>query len=85
MKQAAFIGAGSMGGALIRAACRAVGAEQVVFTDRDAAKASALAEELGCAAGQEKRKYWSRLLPASRPVRSGDGWGIWRMSCLLCG
>lgn len=37
------------------------------------------------AAGQEKRKYWSRLLPASRPVRSGDGWGIWRMSCLLCG
>lgn len=48
MKQAAFIGAGSMGGALIRAACRAVGAEQVVFTDRDAAKASALAEELGC-------------------------------------
>ena len=50
MKQAAFIGAGNMGGALIQAACRAVGPEQVVLFDRDSGRASALAEQLGCTA-----------------------------------
>ncbi len=50
MKKVAFIGTGNMGGALIRAACRAVGPEQVVITDPMTEKAAALAEELGCTA-----------------------------------
>lgn len=39
-----------MGGALIRAACRALGPEQVVITDGLQSKADALAAELGCTA-----------------------------------
>ena len=49
MKKAAFIGVGNMGGALARAACRAIGPEQVVVANRTLAKAEALAAELGCA------------------------------------
>lgn len=49
MKKAAFIGSGNMGGALIRAACRGIGPDQVVITNRSAEKAEALAGELGCA------------------------------------
>ena len=49
MKKAAFIGVGNMGGALARAACRAIGPEQVVLVNRTPAKAEALAAELGCA------------------------------------
>ena len=48
MKKAAFIGTGNMGGALARAACRALGADRVVVTNRTLAKAEALAAELGC-------------------------------------
>lgn len=48
MKKAAFIGVGNMGGALARAACRAVGADQVVLFNRTPEKAQTLAEELGC-------------------------------------
>ena len=48
MKKAAFIGVGNMGGALARAACRALGADQVIITNRTQAKAEALAAELGC-------------------------------------
>ena len=50
MKKAAFIGVGNMGGALARAAVRAVGADQVVVANRTLKKAEALAAELGCAA-----------------------------------
>ena len=48
MKKAAFIGAGNMGGALIQAACQAMGADQVIITNRSAAKAQALADSCGC-------------------------------------
>ena len=48
MKKAAFIGVGNMGGALARAAVRAIGPEQVILANRTYAKAVALAEELGC-------------------------------------
>ncbi len=48
MKKAAFIGVGNMGGALARAACRAVGPDQVVVANRTPGKAEALAAELGC-------------------------------------
>lgn len=50
MKQAAFLGTGNMGGALVRAACRSIGPEQVVIANRTAAKAEALAAETGCTA-----------------------------------
>ena len=50
MKKAAFIGTGNMGGALIRAACRALGPEQVIIADAQKEKAAALAAELGCQA-----------------------------------
>ena len=49
MKKAAFIGSGNMGGALIRAACRAIGPDQVLIADAQMDKAEALAAELGCA------------------------------------
>ena len=50
MKKAAFIGSGNMGGALIRAACRAIGPDQVLIADAQRDKAEALAAELGCTA-----------------------------------
>jgi len=53
MKKAAFIGVGNMGGALARAACRAIGPEEVVVTNRTLAKGSALAEELGCSVAED--------------------------------
>ncbi len=53
MKKAAFIGSGNMGGALIRAACRAIGPEQVVIADYAGEKAAALAAELGCTAAAD--------------------------------
>ena len=46
-----FIGCGNMGGAVARAVCRGAGPEQVLLANRTAAKARALAEELGCRAG----------------------------------
>jgi len=50
MKQAAFLGTGNMGGALVRAACRGVGGGAVLIANRTAAKAEALAAETGCTA-----------------------------------
>ena len=48
VKKAAFIGTGNMGGALIEAACKAIGPDQVIITDRDSQRANALAQRLGC-------------------------------------
>ena len=45
-----FIGVGSMGGALARACCRAVGGKSVRVSNRTAEKARSLAAELGCVA-----------------------------------
>ena len=50
MKKAAFIGVGNMGGALLRAACKALGPQEVACSNRTPAKARALAEETGCTA-----------------------------------
>lgn len=50
MKKAAFIGVGNMGGALARAACKALGPDQVVLANRTPEKARTLAAELGCSA-----------------------------------
>ena len=46
-----FIGCGNMGGAVARAVCRGAGAQHVLLANRTAARALALAAELGCAAG----------------------------------
>lgn len=48
--QFSFIGTGSMGGALARAAVRRVPPEEVLLSNRTPAKAEALAAELGCRA-----------------------------------
>lgn len=45
-----FIGVGNMGGALVQAVCRSLDPGQVAVANRTAAKAEALAAELGCAA-----------------------------------
>ena len=55
MKKAAFIGTGNMGAPLVGAACKALGAEQVVITNRTREKAEALAERLGCAVAEDNR------------------------------
>lgn len=46
-----FLGVGSMGGALARAACRRLPGDSVYLSNRTAAKAESLAAELGCRAG----------------------------------
>jgi len=53
MKKAAFIGTGNMGGALARAACRAVGAHEVVVCDYLPERAKAFAAQLGCTAARD--------------------------------
>ena len=43
-----FIGTGNMGGALARAACKALPSDQIVLANRTAEKALQLAAELDC-------------------------------------
>ena len=50
-----FIGTGSMGGAVARAVCRSVGGKRVLLCNRTPEKAQKLAEELGCAVGENAR------------------------------
>lgn len=45
-----FIGVGNMGGALARAVCESVGAENIIVSDYSLEKAEAFAKELGCVA-----------------------------------
>ncbi|MBR5187273.1 MAG: NAD(P)-binding domain-containing protein, partial [Clostridia bacterium] len=57
-----FIGVGNMGGALARAVCQGVGAENITVSDYSAEKAEAFAKELGCTASDndtvaEKAKW----------------------------
>jgi len=56
MKKVAFIGTGSMGSALARAACRALGPEQVALSNRTFHKAQELAEKTGCQAYRTNRE-----------------------------
>ena len=53
--QYGFIGCGNMGGALARAAAKAVGGERILLADTDAEKAAALAEEIGGAVADAKK------------------------------
>jgi pyrroline-5-carboxylate reductase len=50
MEKYGFIGCGNMGGALIRAAAKAVSPKNIWITDKDAEKRDALAKETGAAA-----------------------------------
>ena len=43
-----FLGCGNMGGAIARAVCKAADPQNVWLANRTAAKAEALAAELGC-------------------------------------
>ena len=43
-----FIGAGNMGGALAKAAAKAIPADSILLSNRTAAKAQTLADQLGC-------------------------------------
>ena len=43
-----FLGCGNIGGAIARAVCKATDPQNVYLANRTAAKAEALAEELGC-------------------------------------
>lgn len=49
-----FIGAGNMGGALAKAAAKAIGANRILLSNRTAAKTEALAEELGANAADNE-------------------------------
>ena len=55
MAKFSFIGTGNMGGALARAVVRRLPPEEILLSNRTAAKAKALAEELGCAAGSVRQ------------------------------
>ena len=48
METIGFLGCGNMGGAIARAVCKAVDPKKVFLANRTAAKAQALAKELGC-------------------------------------
>ena len=48
METIGFLGCGNMGGAIARAVCKAADPKQVYLANRTAAKAQALARELGC-------------------------------------
>ncbi|MCI8477061.1 MAG: pyrroline-5-carboxylate reductase [Oscillospiraceae bacterium] len=55
MKKTAFIGSGTMGGALIQAACQVLSPQDIIITNRSRAKADALAAALGCTAEADNR------------------------------
>lgn len=48
MKHIAFIGAGNMGGALVRGACKALDPQEVLIYEPSQKAAAALSAETGC-------------------------------------
>lgn len=56
MKKVAFIGTGNMGAALVKAACKSLGEEQVAITDHAMDKAEALARSTGSQAYPSNRE-----------------------------
>lgn len=52
MKKIAFIGTGNMGGALVKAACKAIDPKEVLITNRTLVKAQELSNQLGCCVAQ---------------------------------
>ena len=53
MKKVAFIGSGTMGGALIQAACQVLDPNCVIISNRSRKKADALAAALGCVVAED--------------------------------
>lgn len=82
-----FIGTGNMGSALVRAVRKSADGEEILLADSSAAKASALAEELGCRAADNmtvaseakyiflgvKPQMMSQLLSEIAPVLAARG------------
>lgn len=81
MESIGFIGCGNMGGAIARAVCKATDPKNVLLANRSAAKAEALAAELGCRVGSNeaaagcsliflgvKPQMMADMLAALRPV-----------------
>ena len=69
-----FIGTGSMGGSLARAAARTLPPETILLSNRTFSKAEALAEELGCAAGPVTRaaRYGKYIFLGVKPQMMED-------------
>jgi len=55
MERIGFLGCGNMGGAIARAICAVEDPQRVLLANRTAAKAEALAGELGCAWGSNEQ------------------------------
>jgi len=69
-----FLGCGNMGGAIARAVCKAVDPKKVFLANRTAAKAQALAKELGCKTATNAEVAGEAELPSSGalpPEKSG--------------
>ena len=58
-----FLGCGNMGGAIARAVCKAADPQNVWLANRTAAKAEALAAELGCMPRQIQDYEEGKLYP----------------------
>lgn len=75
MKKVAFLGTGNMGKALIQAACKAVGGDEVVITNRTLKKAEDLAKELGCTCAQSNQDAVAQascIFLCMKPYMIGD-------------
>jgi len=62
MYKIGFIGTGSMGGALARAACVTVPSRDILLANRTPEKAAALAKELGCAWGTPEEAAQAKFI-----------------------
>ena len=69
-----FIGTGNMGGALARAAAREVSPDRILLANKTAAKAQALAAELGCGAAsvQEVAEKGNMIFLGVKPQMMAD-------------
>ena len=69
-----FLGCGNMGGAIARAVCKAVDPQKVYLANRTAAKAEALAAELGCrtAINDEIAGHCELIFLAVKPQMMAD-------------
>ena len=68
MKHIAFIGAGNMGGALVRGACKALDPQEVLIYEPSQKAAAALSAETGCqvaASGAQAVREARYVMPVS--------------------
>lgn len=74
MDKIGFIGCGNMGSAIARAVCKAAAPENILLANRTAAKAEALAQELGCraASNEEVARECSLIFLGVKPQMMAD-------------